>query len=64
MKHGPKYHEMPKKVKGVRIMIINSEGGSSHRKSEVLRQTLDMGVGRGVEIRILYSAVYYCDPMS
>ena len=55
---------MPKKDPGVRILIVNSEGGSSHSKSEVLRRTLDMVVGRGVEIWILYSAVYYCDPMS
>ena len=58
------YHEVPKKVPGVRILIVKLEGCSSHHKSEVLRRTLDMSVGRGVEIRILYSAVYYCDLMS
>ena len=63
-KHSPKYHVMPKKDPGVRILIINSDGGSSHHKSEVLRRTFHMGVGRGVEIRILYSVVYFCDPMS
>ena len=55
---------MPKKDPGVQILIANLEGGSSPRKSEVIRRTLDMGVGRGVEIWILYSAVYYCDLMS
>ena len=55
---------MPKKDPGVRILIVNSEGGSSHRKSEVLRQALDVGVGRGIKILVLYSAIYYCDPLS
>ena len=55
---------MPKIDPGAQILIVNSEGGSSYRKSEVLRRTFDIGVGRGVEIRILYSAVYCCDPMS